>query len=131
MEEALLAWLLADPTVTDLVADRIAWSWRKQGDPVPAIALIRTDGGRDPLLAGGASGFVDGFAQVDCWGALQSDATAVARAVVKSTENITEAGTGGVIQGVFVVHEQAMFDGERPDRLFRTRLSLRIPHNEV
>lgn len=131
MEEALRAFLLGDTSITSLVGDRVSWSWREQGSPLSALTLHRTDGARDTLLSGGASGFVDGYVQADCWGALQLDAKTLARAVVRLTQTANVGNTDGVIQGVFVEHEVDTFEGESPDRVFRTRLSLRVPHNEV
>lgn len=131
MEEALLAFLLADAGVAAIFADRIGWSWRVQGAPLPDLTLVRTDGQRDPLLAGGYSGFVDGRAQVNSWASLQSAATLGARAVIQAVARANETTTGGVIQGVFVKSEQDGFEGEKPDRVFYTRLMLHIPHNEV
>jgi hypothetical protein len=136
MEEALLAFLLADAGVVAAVAVNkrgapcVSWSWREQGSPVPAITLIKVDGARDPLLAGGNSGFVDSHVQVDCWGAYQLDAKQAARAVVAAAQLVTEAATGGVIQGAFTLHEADTFEGETPDRLFRTMLTLRVPYVE-
>lgn len=131
MEETLLAYLLADAGISARVGSRVSWSWRKQGSAVPAITLIVTDGARDPVLDGGYSGFVDGYVQADCWGALQLDAKQAARAVIAAAAACNAAATGGVIQGVFVTHEADTFEGEVPDRLFRTMLTLHVPHVET
>lgn len=131
MEEAFIAFLLADPVLKGLVGVNIALGWRTQGYLLPGLTLVRTDGKRDPLLAGGASGFVDGYLQADAWAGSAAEAKAVARALVRASQAMVSANTGGVIQGAFVEHESDEFEGEKPDRIFRTRLSLRVPYNEI
>lgn len=130
MEEALLSYLLANPGLAALAFGRVSWGWREQGSAVPAVTLVHTDGPRDVALDG-YTGFVDGHAQADCWGDTQMSSTLLARALVAALGGVNQASTGGVIQGAFVEHEEATFEGERPDRLFRTRLALRLPYNEV
>jgi len=130
MKATFLAYLLTGPGLVALVGQNIAWSWRLQGAPLPAVTLIRTDG-REDMALDGFTGFVDGYVQADCWGSTQLMADQVAgqiKALTRVTSPVILAATGGVIQGVFVMHEADEFEGEKPDRIFRTRLSLRIPH---
>lgn len=129
MEEAFLAYLLADAGVAAAVGDRISWTWREQGSPLPAVTLTKVDGERQAVLEG-YSGFVDAHVQADCWGDYQADAKAAARAIVAAAAAAREGNTGGVVQGVFVTHEHDSFEGEAPDRLFRTMLTLRVAYSE-
>ena len=131
MEEQFLASLLADARVFALAGDNVSWSWPDQGAPLPRITLTKTDGPRDPLLAGGVSGFVDGHVQADCWGATQLAAKQLARALVACVVGLNVDLTNGIIQGAFVDHEHDESEGEKPDRIFRTRLSLRVPYTET
>lgn len=134
MEQALLDFL-ADPQdsaeLLGLVGDRMAWSWREQGSPLPAVTLTRTDGPRDVTL-GGYTGFVDGRVDVNCWGETPPQSLQVARLVIKRLRLVNAAATNGVVQGAFVDHQVGpTFEGEKPERVFRTRLSLRVPHADV
>ncbi len=129
MRAALLAYFAADAGVSAIVADRVSFTWRTQGDPLPALVLTLTDAPDDVILEG-TSGFVDGRVQADCFGATAKDAVRLAKAVRTACTAANVANTGGVVQGAFVTHEQDEFEGEKPDRIFRTRLSLRIPFTE-
>lgn len=129
MRAELLTYFLGVGAVTAIVADRISWTWRGQGDPTPALVLTKTDGPDDVVLEG-TSGFVDGHVQADCFATTQLAAVQLAKAVRTACTAANIGNTGGVIQGAFVLHEQDEFEGEKPDRIFRTRLSLRIPYRE-
>lgn len=127
MKTALRAFYAADASIAALAGENVSWGWRLQASPVPALTLITTDGPEDWLLAGGVSGFVLGEVQADCWGSTQADADSLAVAVKRASASIRAINTGGVIQGVFVVHSSDEFEGEKPERLFRVRLALRVP----
>lgn len=130
MRSAFSDYLAAQTPITDLVGENLSWGWRQQGAPIPALTLIKTDGPDDVILEG-TSGFVDGHVQADCWGATQAEAAQLAKAVRTACTAANLGNTGGVIQGAFVLHEQDEFEGEKPDRIFRTRLALRVPYSEV
>lgn len=130
MRAVFRTYLLGVAPVTAIVAGRISWSWREQGSALPALTLTWLDGPDDVILEG-TSGFVEGRVQADCWDVTQAGAVALAKAVRRACTAANAGNTGGVIQGAFVMHEQDEFEGEKPDRLFRTRLSLRIPYSET
>jgi hypothetical protein len=128
MRSALVEFMAADAGVVGIARSNVSWGYRSQGDPLPALTLVKTDGA-DDVAIDGVTGFVDGHAQADCWGATAEDAANLAAAVRSAASRMNEATTGGVIQGVFVTHEQDESEGEKPDRLFRTRLALRVPYS--
>jgi hypothetical protein len=130
MRSEFRAYLLADTGVAAIVATRVSWTWREQGTPLPALVLTKTDGADDVVLEG-TSGFVDGHVQADCFASTQLSATQLAKAVRTACTAANVGNTGGVIQGAFVMHEADEFEGEAPDRIFRTRLALRIPYLET
>lgn len=130
MRAAFYAYLVGIAGLTDIVGGQISWAWRKQGSPVPALTLIKTDGADDPTMDG-PSGFVDGHVQADCYGATQLDAANVAKQLRLACAGVNLASTAGKLQGAFVLHEQDEFMGENPDRIFRTRMALRIPYSET
>lgn len=130
MRAELLAFLLGDANVASLSGGRGSWGWRKQGDPIPAFVLTRTDGKRDATLEG-YSGLVETRVQLDAFGPYQADAAALAAACVARLAQCNAAATDAVIQGVFVDGETDTFEGEAPDRIFRTRLDLRVHNTEA
>lgn len=126
MRAELRSFLLADAAVASASGARITWEWRKQGTSLPAITLTRTDGRDDPLLEGGASGLVESHVQVDCWGALPADTAACADAVRAALRGLNAQTPP--FQGAFVEGERDTFEGEAPDRIFRTMLTVRVWH---
>lgn len=130
MREALVTYLAADAGVIAVAGVNVSWGWREQGAPLPALTLVKIDGADDVILEG-TSGFEDGHVQADCWGATALDAARLAKAVRTACTAAREANTGGTIQGAFVTHEQDENEGEKPERIFRTRLALRVPFNEA
>lgn len=130
MEEILLGYLKSDASVSAAGGGRVSWTWRQQGTALPALTLTRIGGMRDRALDG-ASGLVESHVQADCWGAYQLDAKVLARAVVVAVQAITAENTSQVIQGAFVDAEHDSFEGEQPDRIFRTMLTLKLWHSEV
>jgi hypothetical protein len=127
MRAELVAYYLADPGVAAIAGVNVSWGWRLQGSPLPAATLFKTDGPDDVTLDG-ASGFVDGRVQIDCYGATLLDSSNLADAIRAASAGVNVATTG-VIQGAFVLHEADENEGEKPDRVFRTRLSLRIAYS--
>lgn len=122
MEAALLARLLATAGVTALVGQRVNWSRRPQGDPLPAIVLHRIDGTPDVHHAG-YSGLVQSRVQVDCWSSSYGSAKAIARAV--QTAITAQTFTQGVVRfDVILIADErdSTFDETTP--LFRTSLDL-------
>jgi len=130
MEEALIGYLLAHPAVAQAVGKRIWWVERPQGSQLPAIVLLRIDGGRDYRMAG-ASGLVNSRVQVDCWGNSYGDGKRGARAVVQALKGLTGTYGGIEIQAVFVDAERDFSeDAGASRRLFRTSLDFIMWHTE-
>jgi len=66
MEEALIALLLADPTIAALVGNSVFPVARPEGSTLPAIVLHRIGGA--PLNADdGEVGLENARMQIDCW----------------------------------------------------------------
>ena len=133
MEQALIAYLLADGGLSALVSTRVYWARRPQEiDTLPAVVLFRIGGVRD-TATDGATGLVESGVQADIYGETYGAAKEAAAALI-SALNAYSGTTGGVaFQGVFV-------DGERDDndvesqadarRLFRTSVDLTVWHDE-
>lgn len=85
MEEDLVARMLANTALTDLVSTRINWLNRPQEEGLPAVTLQVISGGRDYHMKG-ATGLRSPRIQVDCWGSSYLEAKAVSRALVGAIE---------------------------------------------
>lgn len=96
MEEDFKAILLASAPVVALVARRIDWGSRVQGEPLPAVVLtVISD--NDRYLIDRPHGLSDARVQVDCHGDDYSDAKRLARAVREALGGYR----GGIFRGVF------------------------------
>ena len=128
MEEALIAHLLAASGITSLVGQRINWTRSPQGAAAPRIVLYRISGLRDMVMSG-PTGLVSSRVQADCFGLTYASAKGVARAVETRLSGYSGT-TGGIrFEGAFLVSERDdYFDGETPDKLFRTSLDFIVWH---
>lgn len=126
MEEALAKYLLADGGLRTLVGNRIYWALAPQGVASPRIVLFRISGLRDMALDG-PTGFVSSRVQCDCIGTTYSSAKAMARALEARLSGYSGTMGGLRFEGAFLVGERDdVFDGETPDKLFRTSLDFNI-----
>lgn len=130
MEEALVAWLLADGPLAAIVAARINWNERPQGKALPAVVLQRITGIRDYHMQG-PSGLVRSLVQIDCWGKTFEEVIAASRAVIARLSGV---GMGEVssIQLASLINERQGFDGD-PDaseRFHRASLDFELWHSE-
>ena len=123
MEEALVALLLADTSLSALVGMRIHWGVRPQGEALPGVTLFRTDGADQPTYAG-PDGLGDSHVQADCWAETYASAKAVARALKAAA-----AGRhGATLKGVFVQSERDTQEHVPPALIFRVSIDLRVLH---
>lgn len=105
MEEALIAYLLADAGVTAVVGDRVTPGQRQQGGDLPA-AVVHLIGADTQYDDAGTTGLVSSLIQVDCWGDTYAAAKQAARAIKTALKNF-DGTTGGVdFQAVFLEREQ-------------------------
>ena len=131
MEEALVAFLLADAALAALVVKRINWQTRPQGEALPAIVLQRVSGVRDYAMAG-PTGLVESRVQVDCWGKTHASALAVARRVRALLSGLRTEVSGTQLQGTFVLLERHSFEKESDgaQALHRVMMDFQIWHSE-
>lgn len=117
-----------DATLPSLVGTRIHWVRSPQAAALPRIVLYRISGARDMTMAG-PSGLVASRVQVDCMGKTYASAKAVARAVERRLSGYSGTTGGITFQGAFLIGERDdYFDGETPDKIFRTSLDFTIWH---
>ncbi|WP_159981915.1 MULTISPECIES: DUF3168 domain-containing protein [unclassified Novosphingobium] len=67
MDEALRDLLLGTAAITDVVARRVDWGVRPQGDGLPAVTLERISGGA-LMNMNAPSGWDVDRVQIECWG---------------------------------------------------------------
>lgn len=96
MEEELRAQLLANAGLAALVATRIDWGVRPQGDPLPGVVLVRASRGIS-YSQSGASGFELPRLQAHCWGATPAQAERVARAMIAALATLQPPLTVGFV----------------------------------
>lgn len=127
MEEALLTHLAADAGVLALVADRIVWAARPQGEALPCIVMHRITGDRDYHQLG-RSGLVESIVQVDCWADTWLAAKGVARAVITALDTVIAPP----FQKAFVASERDGFEvGDEGAGLHRTIVETRVWHADA
>lgn len=80
METQLITLLTGATGLAALVSDRITWGRREQASPLPGVTLNKISGG--PVYADdGEAGLDEIRVQIDCWGATNTSAQAVAAQV--------------------------------------------------
>ena len=115
MKIELRALMLADPKLSALVAGRVDWGERPQGDAMPAVVLTQISGG-DVYHHKGRSNWRDARVQVDSFGADYASANATAEAVA----DLLSGYFGGIFQGVFLLASRDLRSAgsDDPDRPF-------------
>ncbi|WP_075216081.1 DUF3168 domain-containing protein [Mongoliimonas terrestris] len=131
MEEALVAFLLADDGVAALVGSRVQWVLRPQASALPAIVLHRIDGDRDYTM-GGPSGLVASRVQVDCWGETFLAAKQAARAVLARMQSVRGINGDIAFQAAFAESERGEYTAlvDAGERLYRVSTDYIIWHSE-
>lgn len=131
MEEALVDFMLRDAGLAALVATRINWQARPQGDALPSISLQRVSGVRDYAMQG-PTGLVESRVQVDCWGSTYASALAVARSVRDLLSGVRRNLGSTQLQGAFIDSERHDFekDGNAAEGFHRVSMDFQIWHSE-
>lgn len=121
MEEALIAFILADAGVTAAVGNRVYWVQRPQASEVPAIVLTRIGGLRD-YHTQGPSGLISSRVQADVFAKTYGAAKAASRALIACLSG----HKGGRFQGAFVDGERDFYEGDQA--LHRVSIDFLISH---
>ena len=128
MEEALIAYLLAGPSLAAVVGNRIHWVRSPQGIASPRIVLYRISGVRDMVMRG-PTGFVSSRVQADCISTSYGSAKATARAIEARLSGYSGITGNTRFEAAFLVGERDdFFDTDTPDKLFRTSLDFNVWH---
>lgn len=127
MELDLIQALLADAAVSALVADRISWNVRPQGESAPSVVLQRITSGRSYTMTG-ASRLAGPLVQADVWAASATEMLAVRDALVAALHGLSAPP----FQRCFVEAERQSFEpGEGPDEIHfhHASLDVRVWHH--
>lgn len=125
MEELLRTRLKAATGLAALVFGRVNWGLRKQGSPLPAVALHRISDPTDYRLAG-ASGLRQTRVQADCIGKTFKEARDAAAALVAAAPALPATAGGVQLRAVFILDQR---DGEEADATgvtYRTSVDLNV-----
>jgi hypothetical protein len=109
MAEALRSYLLAAPSITDLVGSRVTWGIRARGAVLPAIVLHLIDANPDYRM-GGASGLVESRVQADCWAEQYGDAVRVSRALASTLGGLRATLGTTSVAGLFIDAARDLYD---------------------
>lgn len=125
-EGAVIAKLLATETVTSRVADRIEPGSRSQGSALPSLVLNAYPIASEMTHDGPADAQATRI-QIDAYGETDAQRKGLAKAVRLALDGfrgtVEVEGADVVIQGVFGVGGAGdLYEGEAPDRLYRTSL---------
>lgn len=132
MEEALIALLLANSGLTDLVGTRVYIGKRPQNEStLPAVLLSKVSAPRDYDFDG-ATGLIESRFQCDCYGNSYGSAKLAARALMVVVNGYSGTQSGVIIQKISIDSERDSNETEsNADRhLFRTSIDLLIWHDE-
>lgn len=136
MEEALIAYLLADSGVAALVGtppavQRLYWMQAPQSVAKPYGTLQGISGLRDTPMDG-PSGLVESRVQIDCYGLTYNSAKTLARAIEAAISGAAFSQGTTYFQGCFVDAERDGYESDAsPDKLFRVSLDFIIFHKGV
>lgn len=129
MEEALIAYLLADSGVAAIADDRVFPGRRPQGAGLPNVILQRISGAPE-YADDGEAGLAGPRFQIDCWAETYTDAKLLARAVTARISAF--AGTMGAIEVQHIELEDErdfpLDAGDPVARPFRTGLDFLVWH---
>ncbi len=131
MEEALVAYLLADTGLSALVGNRVHWVQRPQGGALPCVVLRKISGSRDYHYKV-PSGFVDARVQIDCMGLSYLASKQVARAV-RDALSVVQFTQGSVkFEGCFYDNERDLSEENKTpvERVFNTSMDFLIKYQE-
>lgn len=140
MEEAMFDLLNGDPSIRELVADRIWPLERDQGSKLPAITYQRSGGIRDYDMQG-ATGLVESRFLINCWG--EKDRRKSAYKAAKELARLVAARfspDGGFretigsteIQGIFINNEDdTRTDGATGVGVARVFLDCTFWHKQI
>jgi len=129
MEEALIAYFLANSGVSALIGPRLRPTLSSQSDVAPRAALTTVS--RQPVYhTGGQSDLAEARVQVDCMAQTAAGALALARAF-KAAVPKAPFTTGGIEFSIFQLSERQSFEAETPtSKLHRVSIDFRVWHSE-
>jgi hypothetical protein len=101
------------------------------GSPPPRLAPAgdHPDPHRQPARntpSSGDDGLPEAFVQADCWGESPEQADDLATAVRAFCGRARPETTAGKLQGVFIESARDFDEGESPEPIFRTTLTLQV-----
>lgn len=136
MEEALIAYLLADGPLSAAVSNRIHFVTRPQGSALPAVVMANVSGVRTYTLRSPAN-LTESRIQVDCWGLSFGATKMVGRRVIDAMHRLRGTHQGIVFEAAFLDTERDSFDSGSnaqtgtAERVFRTSLDFIIWHKRI
>jgi hypothetical protein len=130
MQVGITTHLLANGPLTGAVGTHISWASRPQGEALPGLVLFRLPGTRDVNMAG-RSGLVETRVQIDSWAADYLSAAANAKLALKAFDSLPGQTISGVdFLGAFPEGDRDDYEGDLPDRKYRTSFDVRVWHTE-
>jgi hypothetical protein len=109
LETDLRTFLIAEPTIEALVAQRVYGVIREPNTPLPSINVQRTHTMRQQLFCG-VSPLVSADLMIDSYGIDGDDAWTVAKALRKLFENFSGDVAETVVKKVFLTNEFPLTD---------------------
>jgi len=134
IEEALVAYLLANGGVSTLIGTRCHPQKLPERPTYPALRYTQLDGPRDMHMQG-ASGHATPRYQLDAFATTYAQAKALAKAVRLALNGFsgTMGGAGGVeVDAVFLVDERDLYDDDtEPEGLYAVSQDFEIHAHEA
>jgi hypothetical protein len=130
MEEALLAYLLAQSGVSSLVGTRAHWGKRPQGEALPGFVMQVISRTPSYVYEGG-SDLAEARVQIDCYGANYKAARLLARAVRAPLDGVRFTQSSIRFEA-FSLSERDLNEAGTTDaeRTFRVSMDFQIYHQE-
>lgn len=126
-QAALRARGIADGPLASLIGQRFDWGERKQGDPLPGVALLIVSDGREQHLKG-FQGYQPSRVQVDSYGRTHKEAWAVTNAALDAVVP-SHTGNGHVFSRAMVdLPPRDIIERQGDKTIFRVSMDLTFHH---
>lgn len=130
IEESLVAYLLADASISALVSDRIHWGRIEAPALAPYVIMQKISAPRGYHMLG-SDGLVESRIQVDCFAVTYLSAKSVARAIETRLSGFRGTQATTDFKAAFLQDERdTIIDDDAPADLMGVSLDFTIWHKE-
>lgn len=131
MKQSLTTLILADPTVSGLIGDRLFWKLMEPSAQMPRLILHTISSVTDYRMSG-PTGLINTRIQADCFGGTYAQAESLASALMTLLSGYRGTVGTTLFEGVFHESTRDIFeDDDSPSDIFGVSLDFTIWHKET